>query len=457
MRGSGLEILAGTGAMLLLFGSAALGPEPLVPSPVSADELVQAIATHRTSLIDFYLSQHLDPNARTAQDRPLILAATLQEDWATVRRLLDAGASVDLADQYRLTPLIVAAMQGKIDMVRDFIGRVMNLEATDRNGRSALQYAIASRKTEAVNLLLSVMPVLEATDGGPLDVALDAGDEKIVGAIVERLPAMQDWTGATRRALGVALAIGDRDLVRLLLKKHTAAPTPQGKKVPLLAYAVASHDVQLFKTLLECGADPNTTLPPRYDKDFLGILPAKGLRNYIEDDKDVTVLMLAAGLGQPESVQALLDAGADRERATRRYKMLALYLAAQTGQWRCTQILLGSGPLPERLHIEISLASQHISLVKDGIPVFSSICSTGRSGYSTRTGDYIITDKERNHRSTIYKVEMPYFMRLSCLDFGMHEGMVPNHPASHGCIRLPGDTARKFFAEIPIGTLVSVK
>jgi lipoprotein-anchoring transpeptidase ErfK/SrfK len=52
---------------------------------------------------------------------------------------------------------------------------------------------------------------------------------------------------------------------------------------------------------------------------------------------------------------------------------------------------------------------------------------------------------------------MPYFMRLSCLDFGMHEGVVPNYPASHGCIRLPGEVARRLFAEIPVGTLVTVK
>lgn len=457
MRASRREVIAGAGAILLLFGAGWLGPEPLVRSTVLGDEFVHAIATRRASLIDFYLSEHLDPNARAAQDRPLILAAALQQDWATVRRLLDAGASVDLADDNKLTLLMIAARQGNIDMMREFIGRVTNLEAADRNGWSALHYAIASGKAETVNLLLSVMPVLEAGNGSPVDAALDVGDEKIIGAIARRLPGMQEWTRATRRALGVALAIGDRNLVRLLLKKHAAPPTPEGQKVPLLAYAIASHDGRLFNMLVECGADPNTTLPSHYDKDFLGILPAKGLRNYIEDDKGVTVLMLAAGLGQGEFVQALLDAGADRNRATDRYKMLALYLAAQTGQWRCTQILLGSGPPPERLHIEISLASQHVSLVKDGVPVFSSICSTGRGGYSTHTGEYVITDKERNHRSTIYKVEMPYFMRLSCLDFGMHAGLVPNHPASHGCIRLPGDTARKLFAEIPVGTLVTVK
>jgi len=35
--------------------------------------------------------------------------------------------------------------------------------------------------------------------------------------------------------------------------------------------------------------------------------------------------------------------------------------------------------------------------------------------------------------------------------------IVPNYPASHGCIRLPSETAHKFFSEIPIGTLVSVQ
>src|SRR6185295_5451955 len=177
---------------------------------------------------------------------------------------------------------------------------------------------------------------------------------------------------------------------------------------------------------------PNTVLPQQCDKDFLALLKSsRHLRNYIEEDKNVTLLMLAAGLGHTDYVRALIDAGADRNKATARYKMLALYFAAQSGYWRCTQILLGSGPRPEELRIEITLASQKLALIKDGVPVLNTICSTGRGGrYATRAGDYVITDKDRYHVSTIYKVEMPYFMRLNCLDFGMHEGYVPNYPAS---------------------------
>jgi lipoprotein-anchoring transpeptidase ErfK/SrfK len=68
-----------------------------------------------------------------------------------------------------------------------------------------------------------------------------------------------------------------------------------------------------------------------------------------------------------------------------------------------------------------------------------------------------VTDKEKAWKSTIFKVAMPYYLRLSCKDFGLHAGVVPNHPASHGCIRLPEEAARKFFDQTPIGTLVTVE
>ncbi|MEP6602989.1 MAG: ankyrin repeat domain-containing protein [Spartobacteria bacterium] len=443
-------------ALFLFIAATPVAHVPMMQAMISADEFVQAITDQRTSVIDLYLKEHLNPNARAAQDRPLLLAATLQQDWATVRLLVAANASVDLADESGLTPLMAASMQGNIDMLRVFVGLVTKVDAPDRTGRTALQYAIAGQKEEAVDFLLRFMPFVGAQSGELLASALDAGNAKITGAILNRLPQLQSWSTSTRRVLHDALSSNNRDRVRLLLGKHSVPPTPEGKNVPLLAYAIASHDPQLLTTLLACGADPNTVLPERCDSDFLALLPGR-FANYIDGDRDVTALMLAAGVGEPAYLRALLDAGADKNCATGRFKMIPLYLAAQTGKWQCAQVLLGSGPSPEQLRIEISLASQHAAVIKDGVPIFTTQCSTGRSGYGTRTGDYVITDKSRSHRSTIYHVDMPFFMRLSCLDFGMHEGVVPNYPASHGCIRLPGDAARRLFSEIPVGTLVTVK
>ena len=415
--------------LLILFLATVLGPEPSSRISISPGELVRAVTIQRDSLIELCLIDHVDPNGHDAQGRTPLLIATSQQDWKTAQRLISVGALVDLADKNGFTPLMAAAMYGNLEIFRQLLARSTNLHA---EGRSK-----------------------DGTD--LLEMALGGGNREIVRSVVERLPTMPQWRSSTQRALQAALTTGDKGEIQLLLSKHAAPPTPEGKDVPLLAYAIAENDASLFGTLLSCGADPNTVLPSRCDKDFLAALPSKGFSSYVEADRGVTVLMLAAGLGQEDYLRALLAARANRSQLTKRNKMSALDIAAETGHWRSSQILLGGGPSPDQLRIEISLALQRVALVKNGVPVYRTQCSTGRQGYTTRTGDFVITNKERNHRSSIYHVEMPYFMRLSCLDFGMHAGIVPNYPASHGCIRLPEDAARKFFSEIPIGTLVTVQ
>ena len=259
-------------ALFVLLGAYEISPEPHVRSQVSADEFVRALATHRTSLIDYYFSERLDPNARASQDRPLLLAATLQKDSPTVQHLIAAGACADLADDKGLTPLMAAALNGDVDLMRALIPLVTNVNAADFNRRTALHYAVAARKIEAVDLLLRVMVDVTPTcnDGrDALAIALDSGDKPITQLLLDRLPTMQQWTVGTRRALQTALASDNKDQIRMLLKKHAVPPTPEGKTVPLLAWALAKNDASLFYTLLICGTDPNTTLPAKCDKDFL--------------------------------------------------------------------------------------------------------------------------------------------------------------------------------------------
>ena len=415
--------------LLVLFWAIAVGPEPPARISISPEELVRAVTIQRDSLIDLCLIEHVDPNGRDAQGRTPLLIATSQQDWKTARRLVEAGAKVDLADKNGFTPLMAAAMHGNVAMFQLLLPRSTNLHAE-----------------------------VQTKDGQDLlGLALDGGNPQIIKTVIERLPPMPQWKTSTQRALNAALQAANKDQIRSLLGKHSAPPTPEGRNVPFLAYSIAGNNSSLFSTLLECGADPNTVLPSRCGKDFLALLSSKSLRSYVEEDRNLTVVMLAAGLGQDDYLRALLNVGANRNRLTSRDKMSALDIAAETGHWRAAQILLGGGPSPDRLRLEISLALQRVALVKDGVPVYRTQCSTGRPGYSTKRGEFVITNKERNHRSTIYHVDMPYFMRLSCLDFGMHAGYVPDHPASHGCIRLPEDAARRFFSELPVGTLVTVQ
>src|SRR5262245_18846965 len=337
--------------ILILLWAIVIGPEPPARITISPSELVRAVTIQRDTLVDLCLMERVDPNGHDGQGRTPLLIATSQQDWKTARRLLDAGAAVDLADKNGFTPAMAAAMHGDFDMFGLLLARSANLQAEK--------------------------PGADGQD--LLSFALDGGHPGIIKTVEERLPTMPDWTTSTRRALSRALQAGKKDEIRLLLSKNSAPPTPVGKNVPFLAYAIASSNVSLFSTLLNCGADPNTVLPARCDKDFLELLP-KGLRSYIEDDRSVTMLMLASGLGQVDYLRALIDGGANRTRLTNRNKMSALDVAAETGHWRSAQILLGGGPAPEKLRVENALAMEGGQLVRDGVPVDHAPGSTGRTG-----------------------------------------------------------------------------
>ena len=478
MRASKVQILLGSSvAALILVRATSLAPDPVATFPVPASarapsEKVEIrpslpgtyaafprAAARRTSTIDHCFTSDLNANVPASPGQIALVGAALKQDWKAVLRMLDAGGLVETADDAGVTPLMAAAMQGNIDVLRLLLDRGARVDFTDLSGLCALHYAITAGKLEAVQLLLPLISNLEAVSTAGNDVftmALETGDMKIFQAVLERFPATLQWTANTRDALETALRGGMKEQVRLLLSKHPTPPTREGGTAPLIAYAIANDDADLFHTLLACGSDPNIVIPKVCEKDFMALLKNKHLRLYIENETGVNLLMLAAGLGRTDYVRALLDAGADRSRTTPRYKMLPLYFAAWTANWQCVQLLLGGGPLPDELRVEISLAQQNMAVIKDGVTVFTTKVSTGRQGFKTPPGQYVITDKDRDHMSTIYKCPMPYFMRLNCRDFGMHAGVVPTYPASHGCIRLPGDAAKKLFSEIPIGTVVMI-
>jgi ankyrin repeat protein len=417
------------------------------------------MAARRTHIIDRCFTSELDRNAPPSADQMALVVAAIKQDWEGVRRMLEAGASVEIADDSGVTPLMAAAMQGNVDIIRVLIQRRARVDSVDSLGRSALHYALAAGKLEAIQLLLPLTQNLETASAAGQDLltlALGTGNMQIFQAVLERLPATLAWTPNTRRALETALNADMKEQVRLLLSKHPAPPTREGGTVPLIAYAIASDNAALFHTLLACGTDPNIVIPKAAEKEFMALIKSKYLRLYIQEETGINMLMLAAGLGKDDFVRALLDAGADRNRSTPREKMLPLYFAAWTENWQCVQMLLGGGPMPDQLRVEISLAKQSAMVIKDGVTIFTTKVSTGRQGFGTKPGQYVITDKDRDHRSTIYKCAMPYFMRLNCRDFGMHEGVVQPYPASHGCIRLPGDAAKKLFVEIPVGTVVMI-
>ncbi len=141
--------------------------------------------------------------------------------------------------------------------------------------------------------------------------------------------------------------------------------------------------------------------------------------------------------------------------------------------------------------IYVSLSKQRAYFkVGDEIAVDTPISSGKRAGMTPK-GTFKIVERDANHRSSLYgnfinprtgkvvragvstKIDsapsgtvyqgapMKWFMRFGNLDGGyraegMHTGILPGYPASHGCIRLPDEIAKLFYDHVVIGTPVTV-
>lgn len=140
----------------------------------------------------------------------------------------------------------------------------------------------------------------------------------------------------------------------------------------------------------------------------------------------------------------------------------------------------------DEVHIVVSLSKQRAYLLAgDQIAIDTPISSGKRAGM-TPTGSFSVMEKDKDHRSSVYGdfkdksgrtvrsgvsvridsapsgthyvgAPMLWFMRLTGDGVGMHVGILPGYPASHGCIRMPSQTAEMFYNKVKTGTPVRVE
>lgn len=427
---------------------------------VDGPNFVRAISTAHRPLIDLFLSAGVSVNEPDADGCTALFAAAASQQWELATTLLKAGADPRPADERGRTPLMAAVIHGNESFAKTLLDAGASPLAADEGGHTALHFAVIARHHGLIAHLLRLTPNLTGAcceEGGLFSHALETHDWKIIEPILAKMPPTLRWNSDTRALLTESMRARDPARVRLLLSKHADAPTPEGRRQPLLAYALADDNHTAFQLLLAAGADPNTPLNSPAEKEFRDLLPKGIVRDYLESEPGMNLLMLAAGLGRAEYVKLLIDRGAERFIATTgKSRLVPLYFAAWAQSSESQQLLLGNAPSPDEARVEISLGSQRATFLKNGVPVVSTHISTGRPGFRTPEGTFVVTDKHPTHSSTIYKVPMPFFMRLSCREFGMHEGNTSSSFASHGCIRVPADAIQKLYRDVPIGTLVTI-
>lgn len=122
------------------------------------------------------------------------------------------------------------------------------------------------------------------------------------------------------------------------------------------------------------------------------------------------------------------------------------------------------GPAPiasEDTKLLVDLASQNFHYYENGEVVRSGPITSGRPGFPTDTGVFYAGFKDKNKKSSLYPKPnggspMRYAIQVTG-DIFLHEGYMPNYPASHGCIRLWHDDAKFLFKKVKTGDRIVVQ
>src|SRR6267378_4291377 len=140
---------------------------------------------------------------------------------------------------------------------------------------------------------------------------------------------------------------------------------------------------------------------------------------------------------------------------------------------------------PDNTRIVVSIPKQRAYLMIGDQIVADGPVSSGRRGHETPRGHFNVMEKDPNHHSSLYGdfvdssgrtvrggvsarsdsapsgthfsgAAMKWFLRLTGEGVGMHIGILPGYPASHGCIRESVDGAKLFYDHAKVGTSVDV-
>lgn len=107
--------------------------------------------------------------------------------------------------------------------------------------------------------------------------------------------------------------------------------------------------------------------------------------------------------------------------------------------------------------ITVDLEAQVLSIFRGGYEIGAAAILFGRDDKPTPLGAFPITQKKAKHVSNLYGAPMPYMMRMTNDGISIHgsDSVAPGF-ATHGCVAVPVEFARKLFGAAKLGDVVIV-
>jgi len=159
----------------------------------------------------------------------------------------------------------------------------------------------------------------------------------------------------------------------------------------------------------------------------------------------------APGIPAPQPAASSVPSPAPAPLVIRR--VLPIAGAIRYGEWHWDE---SGAPAQGPLVITVDLEARVISAFRDGYEIGTAAVLLGTQEKPTPLGVFPITQKDAHHQSNLYDAPMPYMMRLTNDGVTIHATTVQNGYASHGCIGVPLEFAKKLFGVTRLGDRVYI-
>ena len=205
-------------------------------------------------------------------------SAVYQDDLVTAQRLVRAGADVNAANRYGITPLSLACTNGSAPMVELLLKAGADANAPIPGGETPLMTCSRTGKVDAVRALLAHGADVKAKETQHGQTALmwaaAEGNAEVVEALIKARADIDARVQSGFTPFLFAVREGRTNVVQLLLKagvdvnetiqnkkagskSPSQASSPPSSGTSALCLAVANAHFELASYLLDAGADPN--------------------------------------------------------------------------------------------------------------------------------------------------------------------------------------------------------
>ncbi len=274
-----------------------------------------------------------------SSQRESIILAAAQGDTKALAKAIATQCTADDKNE----ALLYAAKCGQLDMVKLLFRYGVNMDYRDSDGKSAITHAVIAGRTEVFDFL-----------------------------VAHKNPALDILDHQARTLLMLAAVCGHIDLVKFFLERE---------------HDVSEKDVEGKTAFLHAAS----SLHPNSTTMMAMLLEKKPELINVADDSGKTPLMYAAEIGNLETLNFLLDGGADKDATDSRIHTALIYAMQSIKNTALIERLVTQGAdvnivtTDGETALSIAILRHELNIIKILIPKGGKVPSLNSNGYSFST------------------------------------------------------------------------